>query len=48
LGGGLLQNPFHDSPSLSLLWVGLCAEIVLRAVMFSARYLNGGWLRVRV
>ena len=48
LGGGVLENPFHDSPSLALLWVGLCAEIVVRAVMFGARYLHGGWLRVRI
>jgi Na+-driven multidrug efflux pump len=48
LGGGVLENPIHDSPSLSLLWVGLCGEIVIRAGMFVARYLHGGWLRARV
>ena len=48
LGGGVLQNPFHDSPSLSMLWAGLCGEIVIRSGMFLARYLHGGWLRARV
>lgn len=47
-GGGIFENPFHDSPSLWMLWVGLCGEIVIRAAMFGARYLHGGWLRIRV
>ncbi len=48
LGGGVLDNPFHDSPSLWMLWVGLCGEIVIRAFLFGGRYLHGGWLKVRV
>jgi len=47
-GGGILANPFHDSPSLWMLWAGLCGEIVIRSMMFGARYLHGGWLRARV
>ena len=30
------------------LWIGLCTELVFRGVVFSARYLHGGWVRVRV
>ena len=29
-------------------WLGLCGEIVLRAVFFAWRFLHGGWQRVRV
>lgn len=48
LGGGVIENPFHDSPSLWMLWVGLCSEIVFRAALFGWRYLQGGWLHKRV
>lgn len=48
MGGGMIENPFHDSPSLWMLWVGLCAEILFRAAMFGGRYLHGGWLKKRV
>ena len=48
MGGGMIDNPFHDSPSLWLLWVGLCAEILFRAAIFGGRYLHGGWLTKRV
>ncbi len=47
-GGGMLNNPFHDSPSLWMLWAGLCGEIVIRAFLFGGRYLHGGWLKARV
>lgn len=29
-------------------WIGLCGELVFRGVLFSARFLHGGWTRVRV
>ena len=29
-------------------WIGLCGEIVFRAVLTSARFVHGGWQRVRV
>jgi len=29
-------------------WIGLCGEIVIRAVLTSARFVHGGWQRVRV
>ena len=30
------------------IWLGLCGEIVLRAVLFAWRFLHGGWMRIRV
>jgi putative MATE family efflux protein len=47
-GGRVLENPFGYEPSLAGLWVGLCAEIVIRAVAFSWRFLQGGWAHHRV
>ncbi|GAB4382607.1 MAG: MATE family efflux transporter [Phycisphaerales bacterium] len=44
----LLQNPSPLHLGLTGLWIGLCSEIVLRAVFFTTRYLHGGWMRVRV
>jgi Na+-driven multidrug efflux pump len=49
LGGGrVFNNPFGYEPSLAGLWVGLCAEIVIRAVGFGWRFLQGGWAHHRV
>lgn len=30
------------------IWFGLCGEIVVRAGLFGARFLNGGWARIKV
>jgi Na+-driven multidrug efflux pump len=30
------------------IWLGLCGEIVVRGCLFAARFLHGGWTRVRV
>jgi len=30
------------------IWIGLSAEIVIRGLMFGARFLHGGWAKVRV
>lgn len=30
------------------LWFGLCAELVFRGLIFAARYLHGGWAKVKV
>ncbi len=30
------------------IWIGLCGEFIVRAALFSARFLHGGWTRVRV
>lgn len=29
-------------------WIALCAELVIRGFLFAGRYLQGGWMRVRV
>jgi putative MATE family efflux protein len=29
-------------------WIGLCTEVVVRAIMFSARFFQGGWKRIRL
>jgi putative MATE family efflux protein len=33
---------------LTGIWIGLCGEIVIRAILFSARFFNGGWTRITV
>lgn len=30
------------------IWLGLCGEFLVRAALFTARFLHGGWSRVRV
>ncbi len=30
------------------IWMGLCGELVIRAMLFFARYLHGGWQHVKV
>ena len=47
-GGGVLENPFGDTPSLQRLWIGLCVEIVIRCLLFLARFIHGGWARQQV
>lgn len=47
-GGGVIDNPFFSEPSLSRLWIALCAEIVLRAVLYSGRFLQGKWAVARI
>lgn len=48
MGGGVIENPFRDEPSLAGLWLGLCIELGIRGMLFGARYLHGGWLKARV
>lgn len=46
-----IVNPMPDDfPIQGLwgLWVGLCADLFIRGLMFAARFLHGGWTRVRV
>lgn len=44
----LLKNPSPLDWGLTGLWIALCGEVALRSVFFTARYLHGGWLRIRV
>ena len=30
------------------IWLGLCGEIVVRGMLFTARFLHGGWSRLKV
>jgi putative MATE family efflux protein len=56
LGGGMIENPIDLSGvtgggwlgGLTGLWIGLCAELVVRGIVFTARFLQGGWARIRV
>lgn len=47
-GGGVIQNPSPLDWGLNGLWIGLCGELIIRCLIFSARFFFGGWTRVRV
>jgi len=47
-GNGVIENPFRDEASLTGLWLGLCGELVVRGVIFGARFLQGGWRTKKV
>ena len=38
----------HLELGLTGIWIALCGEIMVRAFLFLARFLHGGWARVRV
>jgi putative MATE family efflux protein len=38
----------HLGYGLAGIWIGLCGEIVVRALLFTARFAHGGWKRIRV
>ncbi len=46
--GRVFENPFVHTPTLTGLWFAMLAELVLRCVVFYARFAQGGWARVRV
>lgn len=48
LGGGVLENPAPWAPSLAGLWIGLCAELLFRGVLFTVYFLKGRWLRMKI
>lgn len=48
LGGATIQNPAPWEGSLTLLWVGLCSELVIRGLAFTGYFLKGRWMTVRV
>lgn len=45
---GVIPNPNPYQWGIVGLWVGLCAEHLVRATLFTLRYLHGGWARIRV
>ncbi len=48
VGGGVILNPSPWSYGLVGLWFGLCGELVIRSLLFTARFLHGGWMKVSV
>jgi len=46
-GEAVIPNPGPDWGLLGV-WIGLCSELVLRAGIFMARFVHGGWRRVSV
>lgn len=48
LGGGVIHNPAPWDPSLAGLWIGMCAELILRGVLFGVYFLRGNWLLAKV
>jgi putative MATE family efflux protein len=38
----------HLGLGLTGIWLGLCSELVVRGSLFGARFLQGGWAKVRV
>ncbi len=54
LGGGMIMNPdlpmqwFDLEPGLTMLWIALCCEMVIRGAFFAARFFQGGWLKVKI
>lgn len=38
----------HLGLGLTGIWYGLCGEFVVRALLFGARFLNGGWARRKI
>jgi len=46
-----IANPMPDDffvHGLWGLWIGLCIDLLLRGVFFTARFVHGGWTRIRV
>lgn len=48
LGGGVIHNPSPVGGTLEWVWIGLCTEIVVRAIVFIARFMHGGWMHKKV
>lgn len=47
-GGGVFENPGPWDGGIVGLWWGLCIELVARGLLFGWRWLQGGWMRVKV
>lgn len=44
----LLPNPSPLEWGLNGIWIGLCGEMVLRGMIFAARFVHGGWMKNKV
>lgn len=45
--GMVIPNPGPDWGLVGV-WVGLCSELIVRALLFGGRFVHGGWRRIRV
>src|SRR5262249_31597743 len=45
--GPIIPNPSPIGGTLEWVWIALCIEIIIRAALFLARFLHGGWVRQR-
>lgn len=48
LQSAVIANPSPVALGLSGLWIGLCGEIVVRAIIYGVRFAGGGWMQARV
>jgi Na+-driven multidrug efflux pump len=48
LKSAIIANPSPLALGLPGLWMGLCGEIVVRAMIYGWRFLGGKWVRARV
>lgn len=46
--GRVFENPFVQTPTLAGLWFAMLAELVLRCIVFYARFAQGKWVSARV
>ncbi len=44
----LLENPSPLDWGLQGLWIGLCIDLLLRGVLFTGRFVQGGWAKIKV
>lgn len=48
LGNGTITNPMPWEPSLAGLWIGMCSELIIRSLLFTAYFMRGRWLNAKV
>ncbi|MEM9373308.1 MAG: MATE family efflux transporter, partial [Planctomycetota bacterium] len=48
LGGSTITNPVPWEPSLAGLWIGMCSELIIRSLLFTAYFMRGRWLKAKV
>ena len=52
LGGGELLTPMGElmdwEPSLARMWLAICAELLIRGIVFTVRFGQGTWTKIRV
>ncbi|MGD1915009.1 MAG: MATE family efflux transporter [Phycisphaerales bacterium] len=52
LGGGEMLNPMGEfmgwEPSLTRMWLAICSELIIRGLVFTIRFGQGTWTKIRV